>query len=330
MNEIVQSLQQLWTGTGSTVPPALPVLVFGSVFVLMMMVFRTTMTRLDVKRRAMQGSRETAGPAGAAVDPRSLRHQSTVEASNLISLVGSVLAPNDAKSYSEARKQMIRAGFFSPGAVYSFHAARILLAIVLPSSFLLLATVVPMFQSQFFLSVGLVCLAGLGIILPAIYVDRRQTFLRNSYRSVFPDFLDLLVVCIEAGLSLQPALERVARQLGPTCPDLSMNLHLLGLELRAGRSLTEALASLNERLDIEEGFSLASLLRQSEELGTSLATALRVFSDEMRNKRLMRAEAKAQALPVKILMPVGFCIFPVILVTLFLPLALRIKQIMLH
>jgi len=145
---------------------------------------------------------------------------------------------------------------------------------------------------------------------------------------VFPDFMDLLVVCVEAGLALQPALERIKRELVSASPQFSANLHLVGLELRAGSSLSAALESLAKRLDFEEAHSLASLLKQSEELGTSLSAALRVYSEEMRDKRYMRAEALAHALPVKIVLPVGFCIFPVILVVLFLPLIIRIKALL--
>ena len=140
--------------------------------------------------------------------------------------------------------------------------------------------------------------------------------------------MDLLVVCVESGLALQPAIDRISREIAATTPQLAANLHLLSLEMRAGSSLGDALDGLTQRLGIEEAFSLASLLKQSEELGTSLSAALRVYSDEMRDKRLMRAEAMAHALPVKITLPVGFCIFPVILVILFLPLIIRIKQVL--
>jgi len=152
--------------------------------------------------------------------------------------------------------------------------------------------------------------------------------MRQQYRTAFPDFMDLLVVCVEAGLALQPALERIKRELASASPQFSANLHFVGLELRAGSSLSAALESLAKRLDFEEAYSLASLLKQSEELGTSLSAALRVYGEEMRDKRYMRAEALAHALPVKIVLPVGFCIFPVILVVLFLPLIIRIKALL--
>jgi tight adherence protein C len=180
------------------------------------------------------------------------------------------------------------------------------------------------------LLLSIACLSAFGFIAPSVYIGRRQKKMRTQYRAGFPDFMDLLVVCAESGLALQPAIERIGRELAITSPKLSVNLHLVGLELRAGGSLAAALDNLTQRLDIEEAFSLASLLKQSEELGTSLSAALRVYSDEMRDKRYMRAEALAQALPVKITLPVGFCIFPVMLVVLFLPLLIRIKVFLLH
>ena len=121
------------------------------------------------------------------------------------------------------------------------------------------------------------------------------------------------------------AIDRVGRELVQTYPHLGANLHLVTLELRAGQTLVDALENLSHRLGIDEVASLAVLLRQSEELGTSLAEALRVYSLEMRDKRLSRAEEKAHALPVKLTIPLGIFIFPVMLVFIMLPLVLRMK-----
>ena len=123
------------------------------------------------------------------------------------------------------------------------------------------------------------------------------------------------------------AADRVSRELAITHPYLGANLHLVTLELRAGQALTTAMHNLADRVGVEEVNSLASLLRQSEELGTSLADALRVYSLEMRDKRLSRAEEKAHALPVKLMLPLGLFIFPVMLLCIMLPLILRFKGV---
>jgi tight adherence protein C len=136
--------------------------------------------------------------------------------------------------------------------------------------------------------------------------------------------LDLMVVCVDAGLSLEAALERISMEMMTQSRELGMNLVLLGAEMRAGRSLSEALSSLADRMGIDEAKSFAAMLRQSIELGTDVAMALRVFSDEMRERRLMRAEERANKLPVKMVVPLGVFIFPVILLVILFPVVVQL------
>ena len=115
--------------------------------------------------------------------------------------------------------------------------------------------------------------------------------------------MDLLVVCADAGLSMEASLERVARELGDSYPSLAANIHMTNLEIRAGRTMTEALEHFGDRLGLEEARSFATLIQQSDELGSSIGDALRVYSDDMRHKRLSRAEEKAYSLPAKLVAP---------------------------
>jgi tight adherence protein C len=142
----------------------------------------------------------------------------------------------------------------------------------------------------------------------------------------FPDFMDLMVVCSEAGLSMEAAIERIARELVEGYPSLAENLYMVSLEIRAGKSFTEALERLGERLGLEEATMLASLLQQSAELGTSLSQSLRIYSDEMRNKRMSRAEEKAYSLPAKLVVPLTLFVFPILLVTLMYPAIIRMMD----
>jgi len=297
-------------------------LVFASVFLLTVTGARALMTRVEIRRRAK--SSERIEPSGARDEARF----DMPKAAKLLDGIGKYFAPTDVESYSLARKDMVKAGFFTPGAVLTYHATRILLGFGLPLLGLVVLGLFPLGLSANAVLVAVGMLCGLGFVGPSFYVQYRQKKMRTQYRTSFPDFMDLLVVCVESGLALQPAIQRISREIAPSAPHFAINLHLIGLEMRAGSSLGDALDHLSERLDLEEGFSLSSLLKQSEELGTSLSSALRAYSDEMRDKRLTRAETKAQALPVKITLPVGFCIFPVILVILFLPLAIRIRQLL--
>jgi len=147
---------------------------------------------------------------------------------------------------------------------------------------------------------------------------------RDEHRSGFPDFMDLLVVCADAGLSMEASLDRVGRELADSYPSLSANIHMANLEIRAGSTMTEALEHLAERLGLEEARSFSTLIQQSDELGSSITEALRVYSDDMRHKRLPRAEEKAYSLPAKLSLPMMICIFPVLFVVILLPVAVRL------
>ena len=142
-----------------------------------------------------------------------------------------------------------------------------------------------------------------------------------EHQAGFPDFMDLLVVCADAGLSMEASLDRVGRELGDSYPSLTANIHMANLEIRAGRTMTEALEHLGDRLGLEEARSFATLIQQSDELGSSITEALRVYSDDMRHKRLSRAEEKAYSLPAKLSVPMMICIFPVLFVVILLPVA---------
>jgi tight adherence protein C len=163
-----------------------------------------------------------------------------------------------------------------------------------------------------------------GYVAPSMYLDRRVARRRNEHRAGFPDFMDLLVVCADSGLSMEAALERVGRELGASYPSLCTNVHMANLEIRAGRSMTEALDHLGDRLGLEEARSFATLIQQSAELGSSITDALRVYSDDMRHKRLSRAEEKAYSLPAKLAIPMMVCIFPVLFVVILLPVIVRL------
>jgi tight adherence protein C len=161
----------------------------------------------------------------------------------------------------------------------------------------------------------------LGYLLPSLALDRIIARRRDEYRIGFPDFMDLLVVCADAGMPL----ERVGRELAPSYPAFATNIHLTNLEIRAGRTLTEALEHFAARLGLDEAKSFATLIQQSAELGSSITEALRVYSEDMRHKRLSIAEEKAYALPAKLSFPLMVCVFPMLFVVILLPVFVRIK-----
>jgi len=233
----------------------------------------------------------------------------------------------DAGEQRRLRAELVKAGFFSPDAVAIFTAVRLGLVVLLP---LLVYVFLAGFLSEwsapqkFGLTAGIFILA---YYLPKAYLSRRQNALQMRYRLAFPDFLDLLVVCVDAGLSLEAALERVSAELGSKEPELRANLALMSGETRAGRGTIDALHGFADRLNLDEARSLVTLLQQSLELGTDISQALTTYSEEMRDKRMSRAEQRAYALPVKLVLPLGIFIFPVIMIVILTPVIIRLLEV---
>jgi tight adherence protein C len=227
---------------------------------------------------------------------------------------------------NKLRRELVRAGFFSMDAIRHYVVAKLALVIAAP---IVMHILLEIWAGPF----GYINLALLGMVTiiaiatPDAFIARRQRRLQQQYRIVFPDLLDMLVVCIDAGLSLDASFGRLRPEIAKRCPALGINLELLGTEMRAGKGAAEALARFAERVNLDEVKSFVLALRQSVELGTDVGDALRAFSDEMRDRRLLRAEEVANKLPVKMVVPLGTCIFPVILLSLMLPVVIRLLSV---
>jgi len=229
---------------------------------------------------------------------------------------------------TKLRHELVRAGFFRADAINYYIFARMAVVIILPTAAYLL-TEQFLTGAEWYLKLGIVAVAiMLGVLGPDAYIARRQRKLQEAFRIAFPDMLDLIVVCVDAGLSLESALDRISGEMTRQNRHLGINLALMGAEMRAGRSTIDALGSLAERISIDEARSLVAMLRQSVELGTDVGDALRVFSDEMRDRRLLRAEERANQLPVKMVGPLGLFIFPVILGLVMLPVIIRLFSVL--
>jgi tight adherence protein C len=228
------------------------------------------------------------------------------------------------------RRELVQAGYFKNDAVNYYVFSRLVAVIILPLlSYIVVEAFFPGLGQLLKLAVVSIS-ALLAIAGPDAYLARRKRMLAQQYRLVFPDLLDLLVVCVDSGLSLEAALDRITGEMVKQNRPLGLNLMMMGAEMRAGRSTIDALNSLADRLDLDEARSFVLVLRQSVELGSDVAESLRIFSDEMRDKRIMRAEENANKLPVKMVAPLGLFIFPVILMVVMLPLALRVMAVLPH
>ena len=227
---------------------------------------------------------------------------------------------------SKIRAELIRAGYFWKDSVLFSYDARASFACLLAYLSLTLTRVLMPSASPTALTGFVLAGAMLGMLMPAVYLHRRHRIMHQQCVLGFPSFLDLLLVCCEAGLTPRAGIDRVSREITRTHPCLGANLYLMTLELRAGRPLEDAIEALGSRINVEEVKSLGSLLQQTEELGTSLTNALRVFSDEMQSRRMLRAEERAHSLPVKLVLPLALFVFPAILVVVMLPMFVRIQK----
>src|SRR5262245_37456097 len=265
--------------------------------------------------------------AGGRFDAtRSARSYDAEEASELLFAVERGLSATNEKRLSKIRRDLIRAGYFAKDAVFYYYFTRIASACLAAYLVSLAARVAVPDVSASSLALWVTAGAALGLLGPALYVRRRHNLLYQECREGFPTFLDLLVVCSEAGLTPRAGIERVSREITRTHPFLGANLFLMSLELRAGRPLVEAVEGLGRRINLDEVRSFGSLLQQTEEFGSNLTSTLRVFSEDMRARRFFRAEEKAYGLPVKLVLPLALFVFPSMLVVVLLPIITRIQK----
>jgi tight adherence protein C len=299
----------------------LGVLVFLAATTLAFVVMAMLRVQGAVKRRAA-GIRDR-GDERSQSGTRSLRHSSLKAAQRLLEYTTKHYSGSNTEGMKVLRRRMLQAGIFDNRAVAWFFIARTALAIGLAATTFFMLPVLGIYEgSAFWLFVGA---AGTGgYVAPSMYIDRRIKVRKKEHQAGFPDFMDLLVVCADSGLSMEASLDRVGREVGVSYPSLCANIHMANLEIRAGRTMTDALEHLGDRLGLEEARSFATLIQQSEELGSSITDALRVYSEDMRHKRLSRAEEKAYSLPAKLSVPMMVCIFPVIFVVILLPVIVRL------
>lgn len=225
---------------------------------------------------------------------------------------------------SHLKKLFLNAGIRHPGVMSVFWGAKVLCAAALPTLAFFYRAFMdrPLMQFQMLALLGVLAL--IGFYLPDLYLKVRIRRRKDRIVKGFPDALDLLVVCVESGMGLDAAINRVAEEIRLSSPVISDELRILNLELRAGKARIDALRNLGVRTDVEEVRSFATLLVQTDRFGTSVAQALRVHSDAMRVRRYQKAEELASKLPVKLLFPLIFFIFPALFVVILGPAAIRI------
>jgi tight adherence protein C len=212
------------------------------------------------------------------------------------------------------RERLVHAGYRRPSAPAVFVGSRAVLALALAALLMIPSSLWGLAQWQ--VLSALACASALGFVGPSAWLDRRRNARQRELRLGLPDSLDLMVVCVEAGLGVNASLARIARELGPTHPLLSNEFELVTLEIRAGKSTTEALRGLARRTGVTEVSALVSMLLQTERFGTSLSDTLRVHAEGMRVRRMQGAEELAGRAPLRMMFPTVLIFAATLLVTI--------------
>jgi tight adherence protein C len=232
------------------------------------------------------------------------------------------LIPKSPKEVGRTSQKLMRAGYRNRSAVTIFFGMKMAIIIAAPLILFLSGVTQQMPTENLF--IALVMCVGGGYILPDFILSTRVRARQERIQLALPDALDLLVVCVEAGLGLDQAILKTSEELRVTHPDICDELNLVNLELRAGKPRKEALKNLADRTGVEDINGLVSMLIQTDKFGTSIAQSLRVHSDSLRTKRRQRAEEKAHKVSVKLVFPLVFLIFPAMFVVILGPGAIKI------
>jgi tight adherence protein C len=320
LNSILQgssdALRELFTD--SSMLPL--VLLFLAVFIGILAVPRLVTSRSPVERRLAPTGQITQVEGAPSLRPG---ESTSMWSQMLVGLEKRAIPANETER-TTARVRLLQAGYGGPNAVRNYFALRLMLSVILPVAFLLLAPVFTRNMPVEKVMVITVCLLVAGLYLPAAFVSNRVRNRQRAVQESFPDALDMLMVCVEAGLGLDAAFTRVGAQMAAAHPVLAEEFGLVSLELRAGKSREAAMRNFAERIGTTEITSFVVLLIQSDQLGTSVAQTLRVQAEEMRIKRMLRAEEKAHMLPVKLSIPLVLCLLPAMIAVAVLPGIIRI------
>jgi len=243
-----------------------------------------------------------------------------------LSSLGNANAPTNTAEAAKLKKDLQAAGYRTEKAPILFAGSKVLFMASLPMALFLVHPNWTKTAPATTLMACYVVLAGIGFYAPQVWLHKQIEKRQRKIAEGFPDALDLMVICVEAGLSLNSAIGRIGDEMKLAHKELSEEFHFLSLELRTGLSRQQALRNLSTRVGLEEVRNLVSVLIQTDRFGTSVAHALSVLSESMRKMRQHKAEEEAAKLPVKLLFPLMFFILPSLFIVIIGPAALRIMQ----
>ena len=251
------------------------------------------------------------------------------QAVKFLGQLGQANKPKDQVEVSRLKAKLATAGYRNPQASVVFFGSRIALAVILGVVFLVAGSDAMEGKDPMMYVLALLGCMVVGFYAPQVWLSSAINSRKERLVEGFPDSLDLMVVCVEAGLGLDQAIARVGQEVKTGHPDLGDEFMLLNLELRAGLSREQGLRNLVNRTDLEDIRSLVALLIQTDRFGTSIGQALRVHSNSMRLKRRLKAEEKGAQLPVKLMIPLILFIFPALMVVIMGPGAINLMKTLL-
>lgn len=278
----------------------------------------------DAQVRLRRLEHDATGPSGAPERQDWLEWVARATRS-----IGKLATPTEGFEQSNLKLRFAHAGIRSANAPAAFFGIKAVLTLALPLLGYALTAMTGALPKGNSLLLMLLALAALGYYAPNVVLSRMVRARQLDIFESFPDALDLMTVCVEAGLGTESALSRVADDIGLNSPALSDELRLVNLELRAGAEREQALRNLAIRTGVEEVGSFVTMMSQAERFGTSIAASLRVHSDMLRTRRHQRAEEAAAKIGLKLLFPLIFCIFPSLMIVLLGPAAIQITRVLL-
>ncbi len=313
--EFLGNINAMLTGSLGPFGPLLAVGVAGLFLILLAlpMLLKKHEDPLDKLRKSRR-----AEAASASSGQQALR---TEKKNDKLEKYSTFLEPQDEEEYSAVKLKLLQAGYRGKTAVRTYHFAQFALGILL----LLAGVVYAMIQkSQGDPSLRATILSILvpgaaGYMLPKYWVNRRQQTRQEALINGFPDALDMMLVCVEAGQSLDQSIVRVATEIRAGFPDLADEFEMVANEMKAGKDRLSVLKDMSERCGVQDISSFVTVMIQSASFGTSIAEALRVYAAEMRDKRVMRAEEKANTLPTKMTLATMMLTVPPLLIILIGP-----------
>lgn len=282
--------------------------------------------RVDPFSKLRGSVRPSGDAARGAPEKKALR---TASKNAKLDKFATFLEPKTQEELSTSRLRMMRAGYRGRDAVRKFHAIQFILGIV----FLILGVIYAIVASATgevsttTLILAVLLPGGAGYYMPVYWIERRVQTRQDEIQNGFPDALDMLLVCVEAGQSLDQGIIRVSKELKTGYPALAEEFEIVAQEIKAGKEKTSVLRAFSERTGLPDIASFVTVMIQSQTFGTSIAEALRVYAGEMRDKRVMRAEEAANKLPTKMTLGTMMFTVPPLLVILVGPSVYDMMQL---